>query len=352
MIRLVYELKRNADWADAGHQVGFDEWLIKRATAPRRRRGAQPTVVEYDGARIDVTAADLALRFNSTTGALEQLALGGRKLLARGPRLSVWRAPTDNDGVRLAPRVGGVLPRWQAWNLAAPRSTVTRVRVGRPTNGVFEIERTLTHHVRGVDAPIRQRERWGVLGNGEMLLTQHIEVPRELDDLPRLGLLLRLRAGLEQLDYYGRGPEENYCDRKFGYPLGRYASTVDAEYVPYVTPQEHGNHTDVRWFALNDATVGLLFQSDEPAQFSVSHFSADDMYAARHTIDLTRRDEIDVHLDFRNRGVGTGACGPDALPQYRIGAGTYEFAWRLRGYRCAEQRPAELAHERFNLATN
>jgi len=350
MIRLVYELKRAADWADAGHQVGFDEWLIKRAAAPRRRRSARSTVVERNGARINVTAADLALRFNATTGALEQLALGGRKLLARGPRLTVWRAPTDNDGVRLAPRVGGVLPRWQAWNLAAPRSTVVRVRVGRPTNGIFEIERTLTHRVRGVDAPIRQREKWGVLGNGEMLLTQRIEVPRELDDLPRLGLLLRLREGLEQLNYYGRGPEENYCDRKFGYPLGRYASTVDAEYVPYVTPQEHGNHTDVRWFALDDATVGLLFQPDEPAQFSVSHFTADDMYAARHTIDLTRRDEIDVHLDFRNRGVGTGACGPDTLPQYRVGAGTYEFAWRLRGYRCAEQQPAELAHERCDFA--
>ena len=68
--------------------------------------------------------ADVALRFNATTGALEQLAFDGRALLARGPRLSLWRAPTDNDGVRLHSRVGGVLPKWQRWNLAAPRSRV------------------------------------------------------------------------------------------------------------------------------------------------------------------------------------------------------------------------------------
>jgi beta-galactosidase len=75
---------------------------------------------------------------------------------------------------------------------------------------------------------------------------------------------LRLQGGLEQLHYYGRGPEENYADRQFGYPLGRYDSTVDDEYVPYVTPQEHGNHTDVRWLALTDARSAAV-PADEPA---------------------------------------------------------------------------------------
>ena len=349
IIRLVYELKRKADWADAGHQVGFDEFTIGRGAAPRRRRSTQLIVVERSGARIDVRAADAAMRFNATTGALEQIVFGGRKLLASGPRLSLWRAPTDNDGVRLHTRIGGVLPKWQAWNLAAPRVSVTRVKVGRAVNGAFRIERTLTHRVRGIRAPVRQHERWGVLGNGEMIVSQEIEVPAELDDLPRLGLLLRLRGGLERLTYYGRGPEENYNDRGYGYPRGRYTSTVDDEYVPYITPQEHGNHTAVRWFALDDGVVGLLLQPHEPGQFSVSHFTADDLYAARHTTDLTRRDDIDVRLDHHNRGVGTGACGPDTLPQYRAGGGTYRFVWRLRGYACAEWSPADLARERFDI---
>ena len=159
--------------------------------------------------------------------------------------------------MRLAPRVSGVLAKWQAWNLADARSRVAKVRV-RPSRSAVHSswnERS-THQMRGGEATIRQRERWGVLGNGEMVLTQEVQIPREFDDLPRLGMLLRLHGGLEQLHYYGRGPEENYADRQFGYPLGRYASTVDDEYVPYVTPQEHGNHTDVRWLALTTACSG------------------------------------------------------------------------------------------------
>jgi beta-galactosidase len=349
LVRLVYELKRDLDWASAGHQVGFDEWIVARGATPRRKRVKQTPSVVRDGSRIDVTAAEVAARFDAATGTLVQLAFAGRNLLAMGPQLSIWRAPTDNDGVRLAPHVGGVLPKWQRWNLDAPQSTIERVRVGSGADGTFELERTLTHRVQGVVAPIRQQERWGVAGNGEIVLTQEVEIPRELDDLPRLGVLLRLRGGLEQLTYYGRGPEENYCDRNFGYPLGRYESTVDDEYVPYVTPQEHGNHTDVRWLALADADVGLLLQPDEPAQFSVSHFTIEDMYAARHTVDLTRQDSIDVHLDYRNRGVGTGACGPDTLPQYCIGGGTYRFAWRMRAYRVGATQPQDLARERFTI---
>ncbi len=161
VIRLVYELKRGCNWAPAGHQVGFDEWVIGRGKVVRRRRRAVSPMVERSGSRIDVTAKDLALRFDAETGALLQLTYAGRKLLASGPRLSLWRAPTDNDGVRLAPRVGGVLPKWQRWNLAAPRTQVVRVRFGSIGSGAFEIERILTHHIRDVATPVRQRENWG-----------------------------------------------------------------------------------------------------------------------------------------------------------------------------------------------
>jgi len=349
LVRLVYELKRAENWAPRGHQVGFDEWVLAHAAPARRRRDIDIVRVQHDAARIDVGAHDLALQFDRESGGLAALSFGGRRLLAKGPALALWRAPTDNDGVKHAERVGGVLPKWLKWNLTAPSVEVASVAIRSSRRGAFELNRTLHHSIRGIDAPIRQRERWVVLGNGDMLLMEDIVIPQALDDLPRLGLRLRLRAGLEQLCYYGRGPEENYVDRQFGYPLGRYTSTVDAEYVPYVVPQEHGNHTDVRWLALHDGEMGLLFQPLTPAQFSVSHFTDEDMFKARHTVDLTRRETIEVHLDHKNRGVGTGACGPDTLPQYRIGGGRYRFEWRLRGYRSCEWQPDALAREGYTI---
>ncbi len=348
MLRVVYELRRAVAWAPRGHQVGFDEWPLT-SRAPRRQRCTDAAIVRREDSRIDVAAGDVALRFASDTGLLTGLAVAGRALLARGPRLALWRAPTDNDGVKLSQRVGGVLPKWLEWNLVAPRASRPSVTVRHRRDGAFELTRTLRHTLRGVAAPIRQRERWHVLGNGEVLLSQDIVIPRALVDLPRLGLRWRLRPGLEQLQYYGRGPEENYADRAFGYPLGRYDSTVDGEYVPYIVPQEHGNHTDVRWLALHDNSVGLLFVPDAAAQFSVSHFTPEALYAARHTVDLTRNDAIELHLDHRHRGVGTGACGPDTLPQYRVGPGRYRFTWRIRGYRCDDASPAALARQRFAM---
>ena len=96
--------------------------------------------------------------------------------------------------------------------------------------------------------------------------------------------------------------------------------------------------------------VAARIQPDAPAQFSVGHFAVDDLFAARHPVDLTRLDSVELHLDHCNRGVGTGACGPDTLPQYRAGGGRYRFAWRMRGYHCEVWQPADLARERDNRA--
>ena len=336
VLRLVYELKRATDWAPRGHQVGFDEWIVARRAPARRVRNAAVVDAQRRGPTVDVTAGELALQFNADDGRLTGLSFGGRKLLAKGPALALWRAPTDNDGVKHADE----------------RRRVAKM-VGVASGGTDRpgLECCVGHHgaahsncsercitwSRG-RCDIRQRERWVVSGNGDVLLTQDIVIPR-----PRRPAAAwpasALAPGTRNAELLRRGPEENYVDRQFGYPLGRYDSTVDAEYVPYVVPQEHGNHTDVRWFALHDGETGLLFQPHEPAQFSVSHFTDEDMFKARHTVDLTRRDTIDVHLDFKNRGVGTGACGPDTLPRYRIGGGRYRFEWLLR-FRCAESNPA------------
>ena len=109
--------------------------------------------------------------------------------------------------------------------------------------------------------------------------------------------------------------------------MAQYRSTVTEQYVPYVLPQEHGNKTDVRWLALHDgAGHGLRFSAQGGLMnASASHFTAADLFAAKHTIDLTPRPEVHVHLDYGQRGLGTASCGPDTLPQYRIQPGRYNL---------------------------
>ena len=163
-----------------------------------------------------------------------------------------------------------------------------------------------------------------------MLVEETVRIPDELDDLARVGIVLETVPGLEQAEWFGRGPVETYPDRRRGGAVGRWRSTVAELYVPYVKPQENGGRADVRWIDLSDGGGrGLRLAARRPAQVSATHFRASDLAAATHDVELTPRAETIVHLDAAHRGLGTASCGPDTLPEYRVGPGLYHWSWML-----------------------
>jgi beta-galactosidase len=223
------------------------------------------------------------------------------------PRLTLWRAPVDNDRIRAGqPAAGTPAHRWRAWGLDT-----------KPAD-----ELGITHV-----------QRCTPLDGGGVLVEEEVVVPDEYDDLPRIGTVLVLDRAFEQLEWFGRGPVETYPDRKLGAPIRRWRSTVTDEYVPYVRPQEHGGHEDVRWVRLTDpatATTLELRFDEAPLHASVSHFTAHDLDTATHDVELTARPEVHVTIDVAHRGLGTASCGPDTLARYLVGPGTYRWSWSLR----------------------
>jgi beta-galactosidase len=154
-----------------------------------------------------------------------------------------------------------------------------------------------------------------------------------MTDLPRVGIRLDLAEGYERLTYLGRGPWENYSDRKASALFAVYTSSAAGEYVPYVMPQEHGHHTDVRWLEIASAKRGApaLRITGAPAfEFNATHFAVEDLYAARHTTDLVPRAETILYLDAVHRGLGTNSCGPDVLPPYQITRSRHRLACTMR----------------------
>ena len=168
-------------------------------------------------------------------------------------------------------------------------------------------------------------------GDGEGLTFSHdVRVPVELGDLPRLGVRFALTPGFEKLTWFGPGPHETYADRKTA-EVRQWSSTVTDQYVPYLRPQDHGHHTDTRWFRLSGPLGTVEVRSIAPATFSFAarHHSDEALEAATTTAELDPQAETWVHVDHLLRGVGTGSCGPDTLAQYRIGPGRYRWSWRL-----------------------
>lgn len=148
--------------------------------------------------------------------------------------------------------------------------------------------------------------------------------------LPRLGLMLTLPRSLDRLTWYGRGPHESYADRKAGAPVGVYRSTVSEQFVPYIKPQEYGNHTDVRWVRLTDeAGRGILIVAAGTLNFSAHPHTIRDLEAAMHTVELVERDAVYLYLDIAQGGLGNGSCGPGVLPEHMLLPGEHHFRFTL-----------------------
>ncbi len=235
------------------------------------------------------------------------------------PTLSLWRAPTDND------RIGGVAARWSEAGVDRLERRLGSVEQDGATTVVADAFVT----AGGVTVP--HEARYSTLADGGIAVVETAEIPAALADLARVGTVLEIVPGLEALRWFGSGPHETYPDRKRGGLVGAWTSTVTDQYVPYIRPQENGGHADVRWLELTGARGdGLRIELGEPGQVSATHLRAGDLAAATHDIDVRPVPETIVHLDAAHRGLGTASCGPDTLPEYRLGPGTYRWTWTLR----------------------
>ena len=344
-----------------------------RATAAVRRRvppdpGACARVITRASNRCEIGLGATRIRFDLDQARLCELTVAGQPLLLAGPELTLWRAPTDNDGVKqgwMSPHVG-VRQRWLGWGLdrLALRDARGEVRESGP--GRLQVILRREFGAAGVADPIRHEQRIAFDARGWLRFDERIEVPQVLDDLPRVGLALVVAPGCERLRWYGRGPHESYADRCAGARLGIWESTVRAQSGDYIVPQEQGSHADTRWLCLDGEAErtaalapssrrstapnarsalakrvrapnhaiptrapGLAVAAGKPISFSALHHSCADLTQARHAAELALRPEVHLHLDLAQRGVGTGACGPDVLPRYRVRGGVHRVRWIL-----------------------
>ncbi|MEP6638633.1 MAG: glycoside hydrolase family 2 TIM barrel-domain containing protein, partial [Chloroflexota bacterium] len=244
------------------------------------------------------------------------------RLLAASPALSLWRAPTDND------RIGGIAAAWETGGLdRLERRLMSLVR----GEGIAEGTATVVDEIEtGAGHRIGHERRVHAGPNGGFGIQETVTIPEALADLARVGIVLETTPGLEVVEWFGTGPHETYPDRKRSGLIGRHRSIVADQAIPYIRPQENGGHADVRWLRLTDAAgLGVHLAMDPPMQVSATHHRASDLATATHHPQLIPQAETIVHLDVAHRGLGTASCGPDTLPTYLVGPGTYRFSWTL-----------------------
>lgn len=362
-LNIRFVLAEDTTWAEAGHEIAWEQmplpYLAQEGRFARRVRHSErphnhgsldhlPALqLAQDGSTATVRGPDFSIEFDKANGILARWEFSGTALLSAGPSLAIWRAPTDNDGLKLGSDwPGQVLDFWLQAGFDQLRCASELIAIDQPTPQIVRLRlRSLSGSEVYPKAFVHEHV-YTIYGNGEVLLENRLQAAADLPVLPRVGLTMTLPPGFEHLTWYGRGPHENYRDRQEGAAVGLYSGTVDEQFVPYIMPQENGNKTDVRWLALaNEDGVGLLAAGTKLLEFSAAHYTAGDLFAARHTHELQRREEIILHLDAQQMGLGGASCGPPTLAPYVIMPGSFSFDLRLRPYLTSSTDPGKLARE-------
>jgi beta-galactosidase len=339
----------DADWVKAGHEIAWEQFEMPFESPKSAQVSVDDmpmlTVEDTDNAVV-INGKDFTLTFDKATGTIADFNYQGTTLLDKAPVLNVWRAPTDNDAMKLHPEDDQLGTQWIKAGLNRLEHTVESVTVEHYVPAAVRIDVATISQAADSEVGFSHKQIYTVYGSGDVMIENTIDADASLPPLPRIGLTMHLPGGFEQFRWYGRGPEENYIDRKAGAAVGLYHSTVDEQYVPYIMPQEHGNKTDVRWLTLTHNTgIGLLVAGEAPLEASVSHFSADDLATANHTHELVRRDEVVLNVDMQQCGLGGASCGPGVLPQYLIQPGTFAFCVRLRPFVSNTDNIRDLARQ-------
>jgi len=299
-------------WAPTGHEIAWGQLPV---TQPEE--GTGPAVHSPPGPG----ALQVGLgsgTFDPATGVLVRIG----DLRVEGPRVDLWRAPTDNDRGHHGEALE---PLWRRVGLDRLQHRVDEVAV---EDDALVVRARVAP--AGTDLGVSATYRWSAVPGG---LRLEVGVVPEGDwpcPLPRVGLRMAVPARLRRVEWFGRGPGEAYADTGRAARVGRFAATVEELQTPYLYPQENGNRAGVRWATLTDGDGnGIRVEGESTFDLTARPWTSEQLDAARHPTDLHPGDRVWVNLDLAQQGIGSASCGPGVLPAYRLDPAPASFTVRL-----------------------
>ena len=260
-----------------------------------------------DDHNIYASGEGFSYTFSKHYGNFTDIVIDGEEQLAEKIKLSAFRAPIDND--RHMKMAWANINNWESENLNV---TFNKVYSCEIKDGVIVVEGALAAVSR---VPIMKHTlTFEIHEDGSIDFSLRGNVRRNATWLPRLGFEWTLPAESDTFRYYGHGPIESYRDMCHWAPVGLYESTAQREYVPYVNPQEHGNHNGVKWLRIGK----MEFTAGNSFECNVSEYSMDALFKAKHTDELVKDGKVHVRVDYKMSGIGSHSCGPALSRKYRL----------------------------------
>ena len=318
-LNLSVQLKEDTEWAKAGHEVAYEQFQI-----PAEVTKVEPTIntnVTVDDSAEDVikvSGTDFSFEVEKATGTLKNYVYKGETLLTSGPVPNYWRGILNNDN-------GNYDGNWKNVN---KNVTASDIAVGTNDAGQKTIRVTLAS---ASQANLKQTMVYKVDGSGAVTVDATVDATgTSLGRYIRIGTVMELPEGYENVEWYGNGPVEAMWDREDFATVGRYSNTVSGMFYPYLDTQDTGTVTGVKWISVTNpsAKSAMAIAATDTVEASALHFTVDDLDQAQHPYELTKLDSTILTVNYRSQGTGNKSCGQDTLSAYLLPnnkAYTYEY---------------------------
>jgi len=280
---------------------------------------------------VTLIGPDFHVGFNRNLGTISSLAYKNNQLIdgpANGPQLNIYRANLDND----RDKDWGEAIAWEAEGYDSLNYAVNDFNINQTNRKSVQITSSLVASTKS-GYKINMNIIYTVYGNGVIHVSSYINPDKNGLPLARIGFSMALAAENNQVEWLGRGPHENYADRKQSAAIGLYKNTVENMQPIYMRPQSMGNRENTKWVKITNSTnAGVIVTADDEMGFSALHYTERDLRKAKHPFELTERPETILYIDYAQRGIGNGSCGPIVLPAYQVNAEPVNFSFSILPY--------------------
>lgn len=337
ILTVSFSMKNASQWAPAGHEVAWDqlEFPDTKSAASQVKTNIPAVNIQEDDRSITLSGANFEYVIDKKTAGFSKLAFNNANYLDKGPEFNVWRAPLANEldpwgssefvKYNFTPGLGRNIDN-QLRTLGLDKLVVQVDEISvEQKSGTAEIKIHAFSNSNNDKTAFERIEKYRILPDGTIELQQKIIPQSTMPELlQRVGMQFQLAKSFNTIEWYGRGRFETYPDRKTGAKVGIYQSTADEEYVPYIIPQDYGNHTDVRWLKVtNSEGKGLLIKSNQLLNFSFQKYDTDNLSRAFYTYQLKDAPFNTLNVDYEVSGVGETATMQ--MQKYRVMPGVKEY---------------------------
>ena len=298
-LNISFKTKKDCNWSVAGHEIAKEQFNIPFVTPAVTKTdnfGSEDFQMSTTDNLITIQNSKVKVEFSRKTGQMNTYSYDAVLLINNGPVPNFWRAPTDNDRGNNEPS------RCKTWEDASKERTLDTLFVNDGNKKKIRVFAYLT-------VPTQQKSgiimTYDVMANGEVLVKEDFSPgSNALPDIPLIGNIINMPAQFDRFSWYGKGPYENYVDRKMASDVGVYSKTVEENFFPYIQPQETGNHIQTNWVkVVNQDNTGILIAGNK-FEFSALRYSPFEMENKLHPFELVKSANTLLNINYKQMGVG------------------------------------------------